>query len=83
MAFTASIRDLRNKFPRIRKLLHADGEVLLTEGGKIRYRLVAHTLPTKASPPAIDYWARLTAYQPAAISAAQARLLRDDNRDER
>jgi antitoxin (DNA-binding transcriptional repressor) of toxin-antitoxin stability system len=80
---TASIRDLRNHFPKIRKLLDADGEVLLTEKGKTRYRLVLHTPAQVKEPPPVDYWARLIACQPRAMSAAQARALQEDLRGER
>jgi len=80
---TASIRDLRNHFPKIRKLLDADGEVLLTEKGRVKYRLVPHSPAPAKEPPPLDYWARLLAYQPRAMSAAQARALQEDLRGER
>ena len=38
MAASATVRDLLNRFPRVRKLLESEGEVLLTERGKTRYR---------------------------------------------
>jgi antitoxin (DNA-binding transcriptional repressor) of toxin-antitoxin stability system len=80
---TATIRDLRNHFPKVRKLLEADGEVLLTEKGKTKYRLVVHTPAKVKEPPPLDYWARLVAYQPRAMTAAQARALQEDIRGER
>jgi len=40
MPATASVRDLRNRFPRVRKIVETEGEVLLTESGKTKYRLV-------------------------------------------
>jgi antitoxin (DNA-binding transcriptional repressor) of toxin-antitoxin stability system len=83
MSATASIRDLRNHFPKVRKLVEAEGEVLLTENGRTRYRLILHTETTAPTAPSIDYWARLTAHQPAPITAAQARALHDDNRGKR
>ena len=49
MPATATIRDLRNSFPKIRKLVEADGEVLLSESGQTKYRLVLHTVrPAKS-----------------------------------
>ena len=83
MPATASVRDLRNRFPKVRKIVESDGEVLLTESGEAKYRLVLHTPPPKKSPPPVDYWGRLTAYQPSPIPAAQAQALHDDNRGDR
>lgn len=82
MNSTASIRDLRNRFPHVRKLLQAEGEVLLTEGGKVKYRLLLHT-PVAKPAAAVDYWSRLTADQPTPISAAKVRALVDENRGDR
>jgi antitoxin (DNA-binding transcriptional repressor) of toxin-antitoxin stability system len=83
MSATASIRDLRNHFPKVRKLVEAEGEVLLSENGRTRYRLILHTETPVPTAPSVDYWARLTAHQPAPLTAAQARALHDDNRGER
>jgi hypothetical protein len=80
---TASIRDLRNHFPKVRKILETEGEVLLTENGTARYKLTAYSSPKAAVPPAVDYWARLTAYQPEAISAEAAEALNEENRGDR
>lgn len=83
MPATVTIRDLRNRFPHVRKLVEADGEVLLSESGRTRYRLVLHTEQPKPAAPSVDYWARLIAHQPKPLTAAQARLLHEDNRGER
>ena len=83
MAVTASIRDLRNHFPKVRKLVEAQGEVFLSENGRTRYRLILHTESPAPKPPVVDYWARLTAHQPAPLTVSQARDLHDDNRGER
>jgi antitoxin (DNA-binding transcriptional repressor) of toxin-antitoxin stability system len=80
---TASIRDLRNHFPKIRKLVETTGEVLLTENGKPRYRLALYTPKRVNRPPAVDYWARLIAYQPHSLTVAQAQALHDENRGDR
>ncbi|HEY3757147.1 MAG TPA: hypothetical protein VGL42_13435 [Opitutaceae bacterium] len=49
MSAIASVRDLRNRFPKIRQLVEAEGEVLLSGSGKRRYRIVLYTEnPTKA-----------------------------------
>ena len=43
MSNTVSVRDLRNQFPKVRKLVETQGEVVLTEKGRPRYRLTAYT----------------------------------------
>jgi len=83
MAATASVRDLRNRFPQVRKLLEAEGSVLLTERGRAKYRLTPYTEPTTQSPQPVDYWARLTSYQPTPLSPRAAQALQDDNRGNR
>jgi len=80
---TATVRDLRNHFPKVRKLVEAEGEVLLSESGKTKYRLTLHTPPPARAPAPVDYWARLTSYQPTPITAAQARALHEENRGDR
>lgn len=83
MPATASLRNLRNSFPQIRRQLAAEGEVLLTEGGQVKYRLTAY-VPQPPRPPApVDYWGRLTALQPQPLSAADSLALLQDNRGER
>lgn len=83
MSATASIRDLRNHFPKVRKLVETQGEVLLSENGRTRYRLILYTEAPAQTAPAVNYWARLTAHQPVALTAAQARTLHEDNRGDR
>lgn len=79
---TVSIRDLRNHFPKVRKAVEAEGEILLTEKGKSRYRLSLYTPPPVKQPAAFDYWGRLVSYQPEPMTEAQARALRHENRGE-
>jgi antitoxin (DNA-binding transcriptional repressor) of toxin-antitoxin stability system len=83
MTATATIRDLRNRFPKIRKILEAEGEVVLTESGQSRYRLIPYVAPAKTSPTPVDYWARLTSLQPTPMTAAQAGELHEENRGDR
>ena len=77
------IRELRNHFPKVRRLVETLGEVILTEKGKPRYRLTLYTPTSAGTPPPIDYWARLNSYQPRAITKAQSRALSDENRGDR
>ncbi|MGH9385968.1 MAG: type II toxin-antitoxin system prevent-host-death family antitoxin [Vicinamibacterales bacterium] len=84
MASTATIRDLRNRFPHVRKLVEEEGEVVVTERGAPKYRLTRYVTADRKKPaPAKDYLARLRRHQPCPISAAEARALRDANRGER
>jgi antitoxin (DNA-binding transcriptional repressor) of toxin-antitoxin stability system len=83
MASRLTVRDLRNHFPKVRKLVESEGEVLLTEKGEPRYRITAYEPSAVHEPPAVDYWARLNSYQPNELSEAQARSLHDENRGER
>jgi antitoxin (DNA-binding transcriptional repressor) of toxin-antitoxin stability system len=83
MKATATIRELRNQFPEIRKRLESEGEVLVTERGEPRYRLTLYTSPRDQSPPAVDYWARLNSYQARPLTKTQSRRLHEENRGER
>lgn len=83
MPVTATIRDLRNSFPKIRRLVESEGEVLLSESGNIKYRLTLHTPRPAKAPPSVDYWARLVAHQPTPLTRAQAEALHDENRGDR
>jgi antitoxin (DNA-binding transcriptional repressor) of toxin-antitoxin stability system len=81
---TASIRDLRNHFRKIKKMVETQGEVIVTDKGQPKYKLTLFTpgQPEKARSPK-DYMARLRRYQPRPISAAAAKSLHDENRGSR
>ncbi|MEW6687714.1 MAG: hypothetical protein AB1452_01365 [Pseudomonadota bacterium] len=84
MRSTVTVRDLRNRFPRVRRLIESEGEVLLTERGVPRYRLTAYSPAQEARQPAPkDYLARLKRLQPRPMSAAAARALDEENRGAR
>ena len=84
MAGSATVRDLRNRFPKVRKLLESEGEVLLTERGKTRYRLTLYAAPAQAKqPPPKDYLARMKRHQPRPLRPAAAQALDDENRGRR
>ena len=84
MVATATIRELRNRFPRVKKLVEEEGEVVVTDRGTARYRLTLYAPANRKKAPAPkDYLARLHRYQPRPIGAAVARALRDANRGER
>jgi prevent-host-death family protein len=81
---TTTIRDLRNRFPKVKRLVETEGEVIVTDKGEPKYRLTAYT-PShrgKSGRPK-DYIARLSRYQSRPISAAAAKSLLEENRGAR
>ena len=80
---TASIRDLRTRFPEVRKLLEREGEVIVTDRGKpvIVLRTYDARAATKQAP--VDYLKRLRRRMPTSISAADRSALDEANRGER
>jgi hypothetical protein len=81
---TATIRELRNEFPKVKRLVEEQGEVVVTDQGTARYRLTLYTSGVgKKKPRKKDYLARLRRHQPRALSAAQASALHDENRGSR
>jgi hypothetical protein len=79
----ATVRDLRNRFPQLRKIIEAEGELLLSESGRTKYLLKLYTPPPQAKPPAKDYMTRLKKFQPRPISEANAKAIHDENRGDR
>lgn len=81
---TASIRQLRTEFPKVRALIEREGELVVTERGQAAYIIKPYTEPKKKPARArrIDYYARLLSYMPKPISAETQRLL-DSDRGER
>jgi antitoxin (DNA-binding transcriptional repressor) of toxin-antitoxin stability system len=81
---TATIRELRNQFPKVKKLVEAAGEVVVTDQGTPRYRLVLYTPAARTRKPRKkDYMARLRRHQPRPLSASDAEALHDENRGAR
>jgi len=78
MAGSATVRDLRNEFPKVRKIVEAEGEILVTERGKPRYRLTLYSPRAAKEPPVKDYMDRMKRHQPR-----PAQALHERNRGER
>ena len=74
----------RNNFPRVKKLVEEEGEVVVTDQGTPKYRLTRYR-PSgrRTAPPPKDYLKRLCRYQSRPISATAAKALHDANRGER
>ena len=84
MAVTATVRDLRNHFPKVKRLVESEGEVVVTEQGTPKYRLTRYSPPdTKTRAVQKDYLARLRRHQPRPLSRATSQALHDANRGER
>jgi antitoxin (DNA-binding transcriptional repressor) of toxin-antitoxin stability system len=84
MTSTATIRDLRNRFSRVKRLVEAEGEVLVTDRGRPRYRLTLHApAGARKAPTPKDYVARLKRFQPRPLGARAANALDEQNRGER
>ena len=81
---TATVRQLRNEFPKVRKLVEEEGEVVVTDRGAPRYRLALYSPAGREREPAPkSYLARLRRHQPRPLNRAAARALHGANRDER
>ena len=84
MAATATVRELRNQFPKVRRLVETEGEVVVTEQGAPRYRLTPYVPAAgKKAPAPKDYLTRLRRHQPRPSSAAAAKALDEANRGTR
>lgn len=80
---TATIRQLRNDFPAVKRLLEREGEVVVTDRGAPKYRLTRYQAPGRRAPAPKDYVARLKRHQPRPLSARAVRALHDENRGAR
>ncbi len=79
---TATLRELRTSFPKVRTRVARDGEVIITDRGKAAFVLRAYSKRSKIAKPLPDYYARLLSYMPQPISAEAERRL-DADRDDR
>lgn len=80
---TATIRERRTSFPKIRARIEREGEVIITDRGKAAFVLRAFTAKPKKTKPPIDYYARLLSYMPKPMSAAAMKALDEANRGDR
>jgi prevent-host-death family protein len=80
---TATIRDLRNHFPKVKEIVEAEGEVIVTDKGRPKYKLTLYT-PTQAKRTGRpkDYIARMRRFQKRPLSRAAAKSLEVENRGE-
>lgn len=80
---TASVRQLRTEFPKVRAMIEREGEVVVTERGQAAYIIKPYQAPKKkAKAEPFDYYARLIKRMPKPISAKASRAM-DADRDDR
>ena len=80
---TASVRDLRTRFPRIKALMDQEGEVIVTDHGRPLYVLKTYGPPARSRQQPVNYWARLRRRQPKSLGAAARRALDETDRGDR
>lgn len=80
---TATIRDLRTRFPEVRKLLERFGEIVVTDRGKPVVVLRNYETRSSGRTPEVDYYARLRRRMPKPLSKSARRLLEEADRAER
>lgn len=80
---TATIRDLRTRFPKVRELLEREGEIVVTDRGRPVITLRMYEAKPKSAPPGVDYYARLRRRMPKPLSSAARRQLDEADRGER
>lgn len=80
---TASIRDLRDQFAKVRKLVEIHGAVVVTDRGKPRYKLMLYRPGRKRGAVVKDYMARITRYQPHPFGEHETNVLHVNNRGDR
>jgi len=83
MGPTATVRDLRTRFPEIKKLIDREGEVIVTDHGEPSFVLRRYRPETSKRPAAVDYFARLVGRMPKPMSRKKTKALDDANREER
>jgi antitoxin (DNA-binding transcriptional repressor) of toxin-antitoxin stability system len=80
---TASVRQLRTEFPKVRDMIEREGEIVVTERGQAAYIIRPYREPIKRKVGKKDYLARLLDNMPKPISAEASRAIDELNRGER
>jgi prevent-host-death family protein len=80
---TASIRALRTQFPKVRRAVEQEGEVVVTDRGTPILLLQPYRERARPWSSRIDYYARLVRRMPRPLSAAARKALDEENCGER
>lgn len=79
---TATIRQLRTQFPKIRHMLEQEGQLVVTDRGRPVMLLQPYE-ERAVRRSRVDYYARLTRRMPRPVTAAARRALHEADREER
>jgi antitoxin (DNA-binding transcriptional repressor) of toxin-antitoxin stability system len=80
---TATIRDLRTRFPKIRRMLEQEGQLVVTDRGRPIILLQPYSERVGRRATRIDYLGRLKRRMPKPLTAFARRALDDADRGER
>lgn len=80
---TATIRDLRNKFPEVARWIEEGESVEITRGGKVFARLSPVMPSQDAAVPMPDFLARLNEYFPGESASGREQTVVDYDRGDR
>lgn len=81
---TATIRELRSSFPKVRARVEREGEVIITDRGKAAFVLRAYTERPKKAKPQPDHYARMMSYSHGRIATqTEIDALTDANKGDR
>lgn len=74
MPATATIRELRGSFPKVKHLVETEGAVIVSDYGKPKYLLTLYSPPLPQTAPKKDYLTRLVKHQ-GAVGGIDPRIL--------
>jgi len=77
---TATIRELRTDFRAVKRRIEQHGQVVITDHGQPAYVIKPLPQEPKKKAPLPDYYARLLARQPPALSTDATRQFWDEER---
>ena len=80
---TATIRDLRTRFPKIRRVVEQEGQIVVTDRGRPIMLLKPYDERTAPRATKIDYYARLRRRMPTPLTRKARERLDETNRGER
>jgi prevent-host-death family protein len=81
---TTTVRELRNHFHKVKEIVEAEGEVIVTYKGRPTYKLTLYRpVPGVKAGQSKDYMARLRRHQLRPMRTAAAKSLNDENRSGR
>jgi antitoxin (DNA-binding transcriptional repressor) of toxin-antitoxin stability system len=80
---SASIRELRTDFRRVKRKIEQHGQIIITDNGEPAFLIKALPRKPPKSATAPDYYARLLKHQPKPLSGPQTNAFWEDERGDR